>query len=78
MIWENLFASYFLWKDENPLPYCRSSKYNAGKEIWTGNPASSDVRSGEVLKLHARERIIGTGRDGRGVIIRCQPPPDPK
>ena len=27
----NLFASSFLWKYKNPLPCCRSSKYDAGQ-----------------------------------------------
>ena len=35
---QNLFALYFIWKDENPLPCRRSSKYNAGQEIRTGTP----------------------------------------
>ena len=33
-----------------------------------GTPESSDVRSVEVLKLHARERRTGTGCDGRGML----------
>ena len=61
-----LFASYFLRRDENPLPHRRSSKYNAGQEIRTGTPESSDVITGEVLKLHVRERITDMGHDGRG------------
>ena len=52
----NLFSSSFIWKYENPLPRCRSSMYNAGQESGTGTPEPSDVRTGEVLKLHARER----------------------
>ena len=66
MIRENIFASSFLRKYENPLPRRRSSKYDFGQEIWTGTPTSSDVGSGEVLKLHTRERITDTGRDRRG------------
>ena len=31
MILRNLFAPSFLWKDKNPLPRRRSSKYNAGQ-----------------------------------------------
>ena len=61
-----LFASSFIRKDENPLPFHRISKYNAGQESRTGTPESSDVISGELLKLHVREHRIGTGRDGRG------------
>ena len=52
----NLFASYFIQKDENPLPRHRISKYNAGQEILTGTPESSDVITGEVLKLLRRGR----------------------
>ena len=74
----NLFASYFIRKYEDPLPRRRSSKYNAGQEIRNGTLESSDVISGEVLKLHAREHITGMGRDGRGGILQCRPPPDPK
>ena len=66
----NLFASYFLWKDENPLPRRRISKYNSGQERRTGTPESSDVSSGEVLKLHVRERRTGTGLDGRRGILQ--------
>ena len=40
---QNLFASSFLRKDENPLPRRRSSKYDASQENWTGNPECSDV-----------------------------------
>ena len=74
----NLFASFFLRKDENPLSISRSSKYNEGQEIRIGTPESSEVSSVEVLKLHVREIITGTGRDGRGGIIQCRPPQDPK
>ena len=73
-----LFALSFLWKDENLLPHRRSSKYNSGQEIWTGTPESSDVLSGEVLKLHVRERRTVTVCDGGRVILQCRPPPDPK
>ena len=60
------FASPFLWKEENPLPRCGRSTYDAGQEIRTGTPESSEVRSGEVLKIHTRERRNDTGRDWRG------------
>ena len=62
----NLFASYFLRKDENPLSCSRSSKYDSGQEIRIGTPESSDVRSREVFKLHTREHRTGSGREGRG------------
>ena len=65
-----LFALSFLQKYENPFPRCSRSKYNAGQESRTGTPESSDVISGEVLKLHAREHRNGTGRDGRGGILQ--------
>ena len=78
MISRKPLASYFLRKDENPLPHSRSSKYDAGQEIRTGTPESSDVRLGEVLKLHATEHRTGTGYDGRSIIIQCIPPLDPK
>ena len=39
------------------------------------NPVTS---SQENPKLHARGSRAGTGRDRRGVILQCQPPPDPK
>ena len=52
--------------------------HDDGQEIRTGNPEYSDVRSGEVLKLHMRERIMGMDCDWRGVILQCRPPPDPK
>ena len=61
-----LFASSFLWKEENPLSRCGSSKYYAGQEIRTGTPEFSEVSSGEVLNIHTRERRTDTGRDGRG------------
>ena len=39
----NLFASYFLWKIENP-PYNHTiSKYVAGKEIRTGPTESRGI-----------------------------------
>ena len=63
---QKLFASSFLQKDENPPPRRRSSNYNSGQEIRTGTPESSEFRSGEVLKLHKRERRTGTGCDRRG------------
>ena len=63
---QNICASYFIGKDENSLSHRRSSKYDAGQERQTGVPESSDVRSGEILKLHARERRTVTGRDRRG------------
>ena len=75
---QNLFAPYFLWKDENPLPHCRSYKYDDGQEIRTGTHESIDVSSGEVLKLHVREHRTGTVRDRMGGIIQCRPPTDPK
>ena len=50
----NLFASYFLRKDENPLLHCRKSKYDAGQEIRTGTPEPSNISTVEVLKLQAR------------------------
>ena len=62
----NIFASSFLRKDENPLPRCRNCKYDVGQEIRTGTPESSDVSTGEVIKLHTREHITDTGCDGRG------------
>ena len=40
---------FFLWKDEKPLPRCRSSNYNADQKIRTGNPESSDVSSGKTV-----------------------------
>ena len=75
---QNIFAPSFLQKDENPLPRRRGSKYNSGQEIRTGTTESGDVSSEEVLKLHARDNRSGTGRGGRGIILQCQPPPDPK
>ena len=75
---QNLFASSFLRKDKNPLPRRRSFKYDAGQEIRTGTTESSDARSVEVLKLHTREHITGTGRDGRRGVLQCQPPLDLK
>ena len=71
----NLLALSFLRKNENPLPYSGSFKYNASQEIRTGNPEYSDVSTVEVLKLHAGERRLGTGRDGRRSILQCWPPP---
>ena len=62
----NLFASSFLQKDENPLPRHTISKYDAGQGIRTGTHESSDVSSGEILKLHARKHRTGTVHDGRG------------
>ena len=55
-----------LWKEENPLPCRGISKYYAGQEIRTGTPESSEVSSGEVLKIYTRERRTDTGRDWRG------------
>ena len=49
--------------ERRPPPCHRISKYNGGQEIRTGNPESSDFRSGEVIKLHTRERRTDTGRD---------------
>ena len=50
MIWETSLPRFFLfWKYENPLNHRRSSKYDAGQEIWTGTPEYSDVIPGEVL-----------------------------
>ena len=65
MISKTFFSSSSLRKYKNPLPRRRSYKYDASKEIWNENPESSDVSSGEVLMIHARERRTGTGRDGR-------------
>ena len=62
----NLFASSFIWKDENNLPRRRISKYNTGQEIRTGTPEFSDVSSGELLKFHMKEPRTDTGHDGRG------------
>ena len=73
-----LFASYFLRKDENPLPRRRSSKYGAVQESRTGTPESSDVIIGCVLKLHAMERRTDTGRDERVGVLQCRSPPDLK
>ena len=48
-------------------PPCRSrSKYDAGQESGTGTPESSDVSSGEVLKINTRDPRTGTGRDRKG------------
>ena len=74
----NLFASSFIWKDENPLSYCRSLKYDAGQEIRAENPEPSDVSTVEVLKLPGGERVPGLGRDRRRGILQCQPPTESK
>ena len=74
----NFFASYFLRKEENPLPCRRSSKYDDGQESWTGTPESSGVSSVEVLNIHAREHRTGMVRDRRRSILQCRLPPDPK
>ena len=66
MIWETFFASYFLQKDEDPLPCRRISEYDAIQESWTETPEPSDISSGKVLKLHAREHRTDTGRNGGG------------
>ena len=73
-----LFALSFLRKYKNPLPRRRISKYDAGQEIRTGTPESSDVITGEVLKLHTRELRTDTVHDSRERIFQFQPPPDPK
>ena len=66
------FALSFLLKDENSFPVVRALS------IRIGNPESSDISSGEVLKLHTRERRTVTGRDERGGILQCKPPTDSK
>ena len=43
---QKLFASSFFRKYEKPLPHLRSYKYDAGQEIRTGTPESSEVISG--------------------------------
>ena len=74
---QNLFALSFLRKYENPLPCCRSSKYDAGQESRTGNPESSDVSSGRVLKIHAGERVFvfPKKRQGKKVLQSSSPLP---
>ena len=74
----NLFALSVPQKDKNPLTHNRSSKYDAGQEIRTGTPESSDVIIGEVLKTLSGERRTNTGCDGRRGIIQCRPPTDSK
>ena len=53
---ENLFASYFLQKYENPLIHNRNSKYDANKGDRNRPPESRDVRKGEMSNLPAGER----------------------
>ena len=74
----NIFASSFLWKYENVLTHRSSSKYDAGQEIRTGTPESSDVITVEVLKLPVGERGTGSGRDGKKGILQFRPPTDSK
>ena len=72
------FASSIIWKEENPPFHRRNTNYDAGQESRTGTPKSSDTSSGEVINLHVRERRTDTVRDGRGGILQCRPPSDPK
>ena len=46
-----LFASYFIWKIENPPSNNRSSKYVYVKEIWSGPIEPLDVSKVEVHHL---------------------------
>ena len=60
----NILASYFIPKDGNPLTKRRSFNYNAGQEIRTGAPESSDISGGEIIKLQTGEHGTGMCRDG--------------
>ena len=77
-ILRNFFASYFVQKDERPLPHFRISKYNAGQEIRNGTPEPSDVSTVELLKISEGECGTGLGCDVRRGIIQCQLPMDCK
>ena len=62
----NLFASYFLQKDEKPTPHRRSSEYDAVQASWTGTPESSDVSTQELLKLPEGELRLVLAMTGVG------------
>ena len=51
-----LFASSFLRKDKNPFTHRKNSKYDAGQDVQTGPPESSNVRKGKMTKLPTRKR----------------------
>ena len=72
----NFLPHIFFGKYENPLPHRRISKYDAGQEIQNGDLESSDVNTGEVLKLPAGDRGTGSGCGGRRGILQCRPPTD--
>ena len=51
----NFFAWSFLWKIENPLPSCRSSKYVASKEIQAGLTEPHDISKVEIHQFDMYE-----------------------
>ena len=51
----NFFAWSFLWKIENPLPSCRSSKYVASKEIQAGPTEPHDISKVEIHQFDMYE-----------------------
>ena len=75
---EKPFCLVFSSERRNPLAHRRSYKYNAGEEIRTGNPESSDISTWEIPKLPVGERGTDLGRDRVRSILQCQPPMDAK
>ena len=69
----NLFASSFIWKEENHLPHLRSSKYDACLESRNGTQEPSEVSTGEVLKLPEVDHGTSLGHDVRRGILQCRP-----
>ena len=72
----NLFASYFLWKEKNPLTHCRSSKYDVDQDGRTGTHEYSDVSEVEVPKLLEGKCGTYSGCDRGRSILQRRPPTD--
>ena len=66
MICETFLPRLFFGKTKTLSPVVRALSKMPVKKNRPGTPESSDFRSGEVLRIHARERRTGKGRDGRG------------
>ena len=66
MIRENSLPPILFGKTKTLSPVIGALSTMPVKKIWNGTHKSSDVILGEVLKLHARERRTGSGRDRRG------------
>ena len=69
---QETFASYFLWKIENPLSSCSISKYIADKQSRTGSTESRYIRKLEIQQLSMCKRLDDCYIQGQAAFFTCR------